>query len=31
VINALAWPQFNKWLKQRRRKSEETAAIRRNG
>jgi DNA polymerase (family 10) len=31
VINALAWPQFNKWLKQRRRNSEETAAIRRQG
>jgi DNA polymerase (family X) len=31
VINALALPQFNKWLNQRKRKSEETAAIRRNG
>jgi hypothetical protein len=31
VINALAWPQFNKWLKQRGRKSEEAVAIRRNG
>ena len=31
VINALALPQFNKWLNQRRRKSEEVAAIRRNG
>jgi len=31
VINALALPQFNKWLKQRRRKSEETVAIRRDG